>query len=255
MQIRRFKIRQDLKITVNTEKGSPSYAVVNPISGAASHFSPKAYTILRHFNGRRDLAELKRHLQERHELYLSCEALESYIDLFLEAYLFDRTALGIYWERLDQVKKGIVAEELKEFFRQWQRKLPEGVAFVEAMVLNAAIQSLKEKDVLKAIDYLSDCLSINPQNSFAEELLQIIENKIIAIGIKPKVFIIAEELKDKARELSYAPALAIVLLAGIILSQLLFLNSRPRIVKFQEKELNIIKVVSDTLLQAKLDTL
>src|SRR3989338_2737455 len=108
MDEQRFKIWNDLIIAAQVDKGKTFYSVINPFSGSRARFDAKAYLILRHFNGRRDLTELARHLQGRHKLYLSSEALESYVDLFLDAYLFDCGALEIYWERLDQARKGML---------------------------------------------------------------------------------------------------------------------------------------------------
>jgi len=253
MEERRFKIRNNLIITVQADEGETFYTVINPFSGSKARFDAKAYLVLRHFNGRRNIGEVQRHLKQRHGLDLSSKALESYMGLFLDLYLFDADCLGFYWERLDHAREGLLAEELNKLAGKQEKDFPQSLPFVESMVLNGAVQSLKNKDVLRAINYLKDALKINPQNYFAQELLQNIEKELIDIGMKPKIFLMARDFKGKAKELNYAPV--IVLLLGIILSQTLFLNHRPNFGKFREADLNIIKVVNDTLLKTKLDTL
>ncbi|MCM8779136.1 MAG: hypothetical protein NC834_05100 [Candidatus Omnitrophica bacterium] len=251
----KFKIRTGLIITTQNDKAKISYVLTNPLSGNTVRFDAKAYLVLRHFNGKREIPEVQRHLRERHALNLSLTALESYVDLFLDLYLFDHNCLDLYWERLDNLKKGILAEELEDLAEEWEKFFPQGLPFVEEMVLSEVIESLKAKDVLKAIGYLFDALRLNPQNSLAKEILEKIEKKIVDIGTRPKVFVMAEELKDKALELKYTSALGIILLVGIILSQVLFFFQRPNLVKLNDAHLNIIKTASETLLQAKLETL
>ena len=105
MEEQAFKTREDLVITPSSEGRRTYYSVLNFISGETLRLDQNAYLVLRHFNGKRTHLEVKRHLEEKHAFTLSLRALESYIDLFLGSYLFDRDCLELYWEKLGESQK------------------------------------------------------------------------------------------------------------------------------------------------------
>lgn len=84
---RKFKIRQDMIIIPDTDKGKTFYCVTNLLSNKTVRLDSKAYIILRHFKNR-NILEVQKHLKERHGLNLTLTALKSYLDLFLDLYLF-----------------------------------------------------------------------------------------------------------------------------------------------------------------------
>ncbi|MCM8766422.1 MAG: hypothetical protein NC920_06275 [Candidatus Omnitrophica bacterium] len=250
---RKFRIRKDLVITPLKGRKRRSYRVLNPLAKVSVCFGSLTYTVFQHFFKERNITEVQRHLKERHALNLSLTALESYLDLFLDLYLFE-DCWDLYWERLDKIKKQVLAEEIKDLAKGREADFTT-LPFVEAMILQAVINALKERDILKALEYLSDLLTIDTHNAFAKVLREKIEKKIIEIGRRPKLFVFAEEWKEKALELNHALVVVILLCLGISLSPLFFFSGRNNLSRIAPENLKIIQIASERLLKVKLDTL